>query len=191
MAKQLTLDELIEAADRARLPTAKPIMRAIESLAMALGADLAERLGVLCGDARFDSIDGLTIAFHARTKRQACPEALCEFDPDEWDEGQQSQATEPGDETSPAAAETMAMFVARYENRHGEAVTRVFATTTLARDWKNAIGRDNWDAVRDGPAPDEIGDAWFEMQADHGSETFSIEPCTLELSLAAPQGGSP
>ena len=41
MARQLTLDELIEAADRAGLPTVKPIMRAIESLAMALGADLA------------------------------------------------------------------------------------------------------------------------------------------------------
>ena len=191
MAKQLTLDELIEAADRAGLPTAKPFMRAIESLAMALGVDLAERLGVLSGGARFDSLDGLTIAFHARTKWQPCPDALSEFDPDEWDQGQQSQATEPGDETSPAAAETMAMFVARYENRHGEAVTRVFATTTLARDWKNAIGRDNWDAVRDGPAPDEIGDAWFEMQANHGSETFSIEPCTVELSLAAPQGGAP
>ena len=191
MAKQLTLDELIEAADRAGLPTVKPIMRAIESLAMALGADLADRFGVLCGEGRLDSLDGLTIPFHARTKWQPCPEALSEFDPDEWDEGQQSQATEPGDETSPAAAETMAMFVARYENRHGEALTRVFATTTLARDWKNAIGRDNWDAVRDGPPPAEVGDAWFDLQADRGSEIFSIEPCTLELSLAAPQGGAP
>ena len=120
MAKQLTLDELIEAADRARLPTAKPIMRAIESLAMALGADLAERLGVLCGEARFDSLDGLMIAFHARTKWQPCPEALCEFDPDEWDEGPQPPATEPGEQASPERPETMAMFVARYENRHGE-----------------------------------------------------------------------
>ena len=191
MAKQLTLDELIEAADRARLPTAKPIVRAIESLAMALGVDLADRLGVLCGEARFDSLDGLTIPFHARTKWQRCPEALSEFDPDEWDEGPQSQATEPRDETSPAAAETTAMFVARHENRHGEGVTRVFATTTLARHWKNAIGRDNWDAVREAPPSAEVGDAWFDLQADRGSETFSIEPCTLELSLAAPQGGAP
>ena len=73
MAKQLTLDELLEAADRAGLPTAKPIVRAIESLANALGADLAQRLGVVCGEARFDSLDGLLIAFHARTERQQCP----------------------------------------------------------------------------------------------------------------------
>jgi hypothetical protein len=191
LAKQLTLDELIEAADRARLPTAKPIMRAIESLAMALGANLAERLGVLCGEARFDSLDGLMIAFHARTKWQPCPEALCEFDPDEWDEGPDPAADDGGERGSPERPETMAMFVARYENRYGESVTRVFPTTTLARAWKDAIGRDRWDAARDGPPPDEVGDAWFDLQAARGSEGFSFEPCSLELSVAPQQGGAP
>ena len=184
MAKQLTLDELLEAADRAGLPTAKPIVRAIESLASALGADLAQRLGVLCGEARFDGLDGLLIAFHARTKGQPCPEALRDFDPDEWDEAPLSLGgPEADDEISPERAETTPMFVARYENRYGETVTRVFPTTTLAQGWKDEIGRDSWDAVRDGPAPEDAGDAWFELQADRGSVSFTIEPCTLELAL--------
>ena len=192
MAKQLTLDELIEAADRARLPTAKPIMRAIESLAMALGADLAEQAR---GSLRRSPVR-LPRRPHdhvsCENKMATVPRSLVRVRSRRMGRGAAvRRRPNRANETSPAAAETMAMFVARYENRHGEAVTRVFATTTLARDWKNAIGRDNWDAVRDGPPPDEIGDAWFEMQADHGSETFSIEPCTVELSLAAPQGGAP
>ena len=82
------------------------------------------------------------------------------------------------------------MFVARYQTRYGEAVTRVFPTTTLARAWKDEIGRQNWDEVRDGPPPDDVGDAWFELAAARGSESFSIEPCSLEISLASRQGGA-
>ena len=70
-------------------------------------------------------------------------------------------------------------------------VARVFPTTTLARAWKDAIGRDRWDAARDGPPPDEVGDALFDLQAARGSESFSIEPCSLELSVAPQQGGAP
>lgn len=184
MSKQLNLDELLEAADRAGLPTAKPIVRAFESLATALGADLAQRLGVICGEARFEPLDGLLIAFHARTKGQLCPEALRGFDPNEWDEAPPSRpAAEPDDEVSPERAEATPMFVARYENRYGETVTRVFATTTLAEAWKDEIGRESWDAVRDGPTPEDAGAAWFELQADRGSESFSIEPCTIEITL--------
>ena len=112
------------------------------------------------------------------------PEALRDFDPDQWDEAPLSlSGPEADDGVSPERAETTSMFVARYENHYGETVTRVFPRTTLAEAWKDEIGRESWNARREGPAPEDAGAAWFELQADRGSESFTIEPCTLELAL--------
>ena len=71
------------------------------------------------------------------------------------------------------------IVVAIYTNRHGDVETRAFRNASAARAWKDEIARMNWNAARDGAAPEAIGDAWFELQGDRGDESFSVERCRL------------
>jgi hypothetical protein len=73
-----------------------------------------------------------------------------------------------------------AIFATRYEDSHGDVETRTFRTRALALAWQADIGRRNWDDERDGPPPDDVGAAWFELQADRGQASFSVTPCRLE-----------
>jgi len=73
-----------------------------------------------------------------------------------------------------------AIFATHYEDSHGDVETRTFRTRALALAWQADVGRRNWDDGRDGPPPDDIGEAWFELPADRGQASFSVTPCRLE-----------
>jgi hypothetical protein len=75
--------------------------------------------------------------------------------------------------------EGQTVFVARYQNRHGDVDTRVFRESALALAWRDEIARENWDSVRDGASPDAIGEVYFELQHDRGEESFSVEQCVV------------
>jgi hypothetical protein len=79
-----------------------------------------------------------------------------------------------------ASEDEPAIFATRYEDSHGDVETRTFRTRALALAWQADIGRRNWDDERDGPPPDDVGAAWFELQADRGQASFSVTPCRLE-----------
>lgn len=81
--------------------------------------------------------------------------------------------------TTAALDEGQPVFVARYENRHGDVETRAFREKALALAWRDEIARENWNGARDGAPPHAIRDAYFELQNDRGEESFSIERCAL------------
>jgi hypothetical protein len=81
--------------------------------------------------------------------------------------------------TTAALDEGQSVFVARYQNRHGDVETRAFKGEALAFAWRDEIARENWDSARDGAPPDAIGDAYFELQHVRGEESLSIEQCFL------------
>jgi hypothetical protein len=54
----------------------------------------------------------------------------------------------------------------RYTNGRGDVETRTFQTEAAARAWKEQIAPMDCNAVRDGAAPETVGDVWFELQ--HG-----------------------
>jgi len=92
MPKQIELAELIEIA-RKLDPEGGPLrsiadatVRGVEALMQALGEAVAERLGVECTQAEYDSPDfgGICLPFYARQVGQPCPPELMDYDSPEW-----------------------------------------------------------------------------------------------------------
>ncbi len=77
MAKQLTIDEMLEAAQDSNLPGYQHYVRAIEGIASALAVKLAAHLDVVTDEATFQLGFGGTCApFYAKHEGQDCPESL-------------------------------------------------------------------------------------------------------------------
>lgn len=98
MAKQLNIDEMLDAARLAKMPGAEKFVAAVEGLANDLAQELAEHLGVDCGAATFEGVAfaGTCAPFYAKTPDQVCPEALRDFDATEWrtEEGEEAPRAE-------------------------------------------------------------------------------------------------
>ena len=92
MAKQLTIDEMMECAKDAGMPGADAFIRGFENMATALAQSLAHHLHVTCGDASFQgtALAGTCAPFMPRKPGQPCPEPLAQYDESEWDDNEES-----------------------------------------------------------------------------------------------------
>lgn len=90
MSKLLNVDDMLEAARDAKLPTYNLRRRQIEAVAQFLGDDLAEFLDIaIAGKAEWQSGDfvGLFVSFGPKFKSQPCPSVIDENDPEgEWED---------------------------------------------------------------------------------------------------------
>jgi hypothetical protein len=88
MAKQLTLDEMLEVLILIKDPIAAHLRAHIEKLGSAMAQLIALRLDVCAGRATFQgtAFAGTCAPFTPRYPGQSCPEPLCSFDASQWDE---------------------------------------------------------------------------------------------------------
>ena len=72
------------------------------------------------------------------------------------------------------------VFVARYDHKHGSDV-RVFRTQDAANGWADELGSEWWETEFDDEKPaTNIGDEYFERQANRAREWFTVEQMELE-----------
>lgn len=87
MTKLLNLDELLECAERLKLPQAAQWKAYLERLGSTMAAHIAGNLGVASGDAHSEgpAFAGTCAAFFPAVKGQPCPSPLDEYDSTEWE----------------------------------------------------------------------------------------------------------
>ena len=89
MAKQLTLDEMLDIGRDLDLPGMDSLVATIESLATGLAKGIAEKLDIVLGPhgATFEGsgFAGTCAPFYAKDPTQECPEALRFYDATEWE----------------------------------------------------------------------------------------------------------
>lgn len=86
MTKILSLDEMLECANLAKMPGAAEAIRTAELLATDLAERLARHFDITCGAASFQGVDlgGTAAPFMPKESGQACPAFLADYDPTEW-----------------------------------------------------------------------------------------------------------
>lgn len=85
MAKQLTLEEMLECAQRSGMPGADTWTENFEQWSTLLARDLARHMGVVAGDATF-SLSLMCAPFSPKQPGQPCPLILQDYDPTEWED---------------------------------------------------------------------------------------------------------
>ena len=77
----------------------------------------------------------------------------------------------------------MTIYLAIYEHKHGSDHA-VFSTREKAVDWKNQIGTDYWSDVSGDDCPSsDVGDKYFEIAGEQGSEWFRIEEHEIDPKI--------
>jgi hypothetical protein len=86
MAKQLTLDEMLECLITLKHPTASGFQAILEAAGNAMAQLLAKELNIAAGSATFQgtAFAGTRAPFTPIFKDQPCPEPICSYDHEEW-----------------------------------------------------------------------------------------------------------
>jgi len=86
MAKQLTLDEMIESLTLMNHPAAGACQAVIEAIGTLMADTIAADLGVSAGPATFEgtAFAGTCAPFRPAYPGQPCPSPLSDYDPEEW-----------------------------------------------------------------------------------------------------------
>lgn len=95
MAKQLTLDEMLECLQARGHPAALSLQNTLEAIGSAMAQLIAADLHVETGPARFlgTATAGTCAPFTPMVQGQPCPEPLAQYDRSEWDEGMNKPAS--------------------------------------------------------------------------------------------------
>lgn len=83
MAKILSIDDMLEAANRSSLPSYDQHLDALEKAATALAQALADQYGIRIGETTWEGKEfgGLCASFYPRHAEQDCPNVIDEGDP--------------------------------------------------------------------------------------------------------------
>jgi len=81
---------------------------------------------------------------------------------------------------------TQSVFVAVYSYKYGEDI-RVFATHDAALAWRDSIGEAYFqrEFPHDEKPANDVGESYFNLQAECGDEWFSITEAQIEEAEAA------
>lgn len=88
MAKILSIDDMLEAAQQCDLPQYADHVRLLETAATNLANALAAHLHITAGPATWEGkgFAGLCASFHPKRKKQKCPPVIDDADPGgDWD----------------------------------------------------------------------------------------------------------
>ena len=100
MAKQLTLDEMLDCLIAMNHPTARTCQAVVEAIGTVMADTIATALGVTAGAATFEgtAFAGTCAPFRPAFPGQPCPSPLSDYDSEEWDDDTHSclaSAAEP------------------------------------------------------------------------------------------------
>lgn len=95
LAKQLTLDEMLECIIQINPELAEPYRQALEHIGDAMAYLIGSELNVLHGSAIFDgtAFGGTCCPFYPASHGQTCPAQLAPYDAQEWDTEPPEQIT--------------------------------------------------------------------------------------------------
>ena len=88
MAKQLTLDELLDCLTVINHPSARACQAVVEAIGTIMADTIAAALGVTAGAATFQGafLAGTCAPFRPAFPGQPCPSPLSDYDSEEWDD---------------------------------------------------------------------------------------------------------
>jgi len=88
MAKQLTLDELLDCLTVMNHPSARACQAVVEAIGTIMADTIAAALGVTAGAATFQGafLAGTCAPFRPAFPGQPCPSPLSDYDSEEWDD---------------------------------------------------------------------------------------------------------
>ncbi|HUZ91548.1 MAG TPA: hypothetical protein VMU78_06580, partial [Methylocella sp.] len=140
MAKQLTLDEMLDCLVSINHPTARTCQAIVEAIGTVMAETIAAALGVSAGPATFEgaAFAGTCAPFRPAFPGQPCPTLLAHYDPDEWPNNDPSAA--PGEITVPMGKYTVETTFRRPFYRH-----RVYEAQTPEDACRRALADHDWE----------------------------------------------
>jgi hypothetical protein len=144
MAKQLTLDEMIESLTLMNHPAAGACQAVIEAIGTLMADTIAAALGVTAGPATFEgtAFAGTCAPFRPTYPGQPCPSPLSDYDPEEWD-NDVDPSLAPAAGPSTISHYTIETTIRRPFYKH-----RVYEAATLDDACRQALQDDDWEGEK-------------------------------------------
>jgi hypothetical protein len=144
MAKQLTLDEMIESLTLMNHPAAGTCQAVIEAIGTLMADTIAAALGVTAGPATFEgtAFAGTCAPFRPAFPGQPCPSPLSDYDPEEWDD-EPHPSLAPAAEPSVIRSYTVETTIRRPFYKH-----RVYEAATPEDACRQALQDDDWEGEK-------------------------------------------
>ncbi len=144
MAKQLTLDEMLDCLIAMNHPTARICQAVVEAIGTVMADTIAAALGVTAGAATFQgaTLAGTCAPFRPAFPGQPCPSPLSDYDPEEWDD-EPHPSLAPAAEPSAIRCYTVETTIRRPFYKH-----RVYEAATPEDACRQALQDDDWEGEK-------------------------------------------
>jgi hypothetical protein len=144
MAKQLTLDELLDCLTVMNHPTARSCQAVVEAIGTIMADTIAAALGVTAGAATFEGIAfaGTCAPFRPAFPGQPRPSPLSDYDSEEWDDDPHPSLA-PATQPSAIRRYTVETTIRRPFYKH-----RVYEATAPEDACRQALHDDDWEGEK-------------------------------------------
>jgi hypothetical protein len=144
MAKELTLDDMIDLLTVRQHPAARSCQAVVEAIGTIMADTIAAALGVTSGAAEFQGalLAGTCAPFRPAFPGQPCPSPLSDYDPEEWDD-EPHPSLAPGAEPSVIRSYTVETTIRRPFYKH-----RIYEAATPEAACRQALQDDDWEGEK-------------------------------------------